>query len=608
MEKIGEKSCARRDIPRRREDYGWRRGCRGAPLPGVWGCPPNLHSLTGGLNQHYGGSHTSLITDTNHEPQSPGPKTAAAFASMSGGDRALKAIFELERKWIALNRDEGRAEPICYVGTAGDLPSTGLEARYDVIIAGGGLGLVAGVALARRGLRVMVFDRERVGSAHREWNISERELGTLERWGIFAHDEIATAIAARYKRGIISFDSEGTGVPACPLATDGVLDVSMDAQALLDLARKRFLEAGGSILEQRSFCRLHIATKGQVASVFELDGPRGTEFYGARLAIDTMGSVSPIAMSLNGGLPFDGVCPTVGTVMEGIDLDRETGDVLVSVAPMQGDRQYIWEAFPGKGGETTVYLFYYDRTGRREAQKQSLSDLFEQYFTLLPSYKPLQGGARHLKPLFGYIPARHGRSGRTAARGLLCLGDSAAGQSPLTFCGFGSFVRHIGRVSALLHFALQRDLLEEKHLRLISPHQANLRVAWVFSRFMQPWPGSDPAAVNRIMNYFTHALSDVGPAGTTRFLQDRYTFADYIRIMLTTARHYPGVGGLAMRVLGPRGMLAWARDIAYFAADDALQAVYSLSGPRAWKRLERLAPHSLALRLKAMRTAWQAVR
>jgi lycopene cyclase CruA len=538
----------------------------------------------------------------------PEAKMVAAFASMPDGARALKAVVELERSWIMLNTGGDRPKPFHYVGTAADLPPTGPQARYDVIIAGGGLGLLAGVALARRGLRVMVFDRERVGAAHREWNISERELGTLERWGIFAHDELATAMAARYARGIIAFDSKGTGIPACPLATNGVLDLSMDAQALLDLARKRFVEAGGSILEQRSFSRLHIASKGEVACVFELNGPGGTELYRARLAIDTMGSVSPIAMSLNNGLPFDGVCPTVGTIMEGIDLDRQTGDVLVSVAPVQGERQYIWEAFPGKDGETTVYLFYYDRTGRQEAQKQSLSDLFEQYFTLLPSYKPLQEGARHLKPLFGYIPARHGRSGRTAARGLLCLGDSAAGQSPLTFCGFGSFVRHIGRVSALLRFALQHDLLEEKHLRLISPHQANLRVAWVFSRFMQPWPGSDRAAVNRIMNHFTHALSDAGPGATTRFLQDRYSFADYIRIMLITARHFPGVGHLALRVLGPRDMLAWARDIAYFAADDTLQSIYRLAGPRAWKRLEGQAPHSLALRLKAMRTAWQAVR
>ncbi|HYP41455.1 MAG TPA: hypothetical protein VEX13_13935, partial [Chloroflexia bacterium] len=270
-----------------------------------------------------------------------------------------------------------------------------------------------------------------------------------------------------------------------------------------------------------------------------------------------------------------------------------------------------WEGFPGREGESTVYLFYYDQTGAAKAGKQSLLDLFEQYFTLLPTYKPLHPGWWHVKPVFGYIPARHGRTGRTAARGLLCLGDSAAGQSPLTFCGFGSFVRHIGRVASLTSYALRHDLLEEKHLAAISPHQANLRVAWVFSRFMQPWPGSDGAGVNRLMNVFCRALAQVGPHATRRFLQDRYTFSDYLRIMLTTAHHYPAVFALTARVLGARGLLKWAADIAAFAANDGLRALSTAIGRKSNRKLERLAHRlnpALTLRLRALRSAWAATR
>src|SRR5206468_3082230 len=86
-------------------------------------------------------------------------------------------------------------------------------------------------------------------------------------------------------------------------------------------------------------------------------------------------------------IPFDGVCPTVGTVLEGLDLDPSTGDVLVSVAPVQDGRQLIWEGFPGREGQATVYLFYYDRTGAAEARQQGLLDLFERYFALLPTYR-----------------------------------------------------------------------------------------------------------------------------------------------------------------------------------------------------------------------------
>jgi lycopene cyclase CruA len=339
------------------------------------------------------------------------------------------------------------------------------------------------------------------------------------------------------------------------------------------------------------------------------------EYYRARLAVDAMGAVSPIALSLNHGLPFDGVCPTVGTALEGLDLDPSTGDVLVSVAPAQGARQLIWEGFPGWAGQATVYLFYYDRTGADQAREQSLLDLFERYFTLLPSYRSLLPGHRHLKPVFGYIPARHGRSGVTSARGLLCLGDSAAGQSPLTFCGFGSFVRHIGRVSTMIEYALRHDLLEAEHLRSISPHQPNLRVAWVFSRFMQPRPRdrerSESPAVNRMMNVFCAALKKAGPSTTVRFLQDRYTFGQYVRIMLLTARRYPAVFALTAKVLGPAGLLKWLGDMTAFAADELLRAVYKAVGRRAWLSLESTArKHApgLVLKLMSRRTYWAAIR
>lgn len=537
------------------------------------------------------------------------PQTVAAFSHMAGGERALQAVADLEQRWMGLNCDVQIARPFRYVPTSLHLPECLPERHFDVVIAGGSLGLIAGVALANRGLKVMVFDKGRVGSAHREWNISERELHSLAKWGLFTEDELAATVATQYRRGMISFDATGTGVEACPLYMDGVLDVALDAQAVLDLARTRFVRAGGAIVEGRSFRRLHMAEEGRVSSVFELDGPDGVEYYATRLAIDTMGSASPIAVGLNNGLPFDGVCPTAGTIVEGLDVDRSTGDVLVSVAGTQKGRQLIWEGFPGRDEETTVYVFYYDKTGPAQAPTQGLLALFEQYFTLLPSYRPAPANWQHIKPVYGYIPARHGRTGRTAARGLLCMGDSAAGQSPLTFCGFGSFVRHVGRISALISYALRYDLLEERHLHDISPHQANLRVAWVFSRLMQPWSDHDPQGVNRLMNVFCAALRDVGVAATVRFLQDRYTFREYMRIMLTTARRYPPVFPLTARVLGLRGLLKWAGDILSFAGNDLLRVAFSAVGQKRTGRLAKAAGKlspAIGLKLAAWRTGWHA--
>jgi lycopene cyclase CruA len=495
------------------------------------------------------------------------PLTHAAFAAMPGGAAALTAVMRLERRWRQV---AGGQVPLGLLGTVqGPLPPVPPAQVYDVIVAGGGLGLLTGYALARFGWRVLVFDRDAVGCAHREWNISRRELGVLVADGLFTWAELDACVATTYDYGVLSFDATGTGLPATPLRLEGVLDTALDAQALLDLARARFLAAGGTILEGRRFVRLHTRADGPVESLVELTGPDGApERYRARLVIDMMGSISPIALALNGGRPFDGVCPTVGTVVRGLDVPPRAGDVLVTVAGTQQGRQLIWEGFPGRAGETTVYLFYYDLAGPDHAPGQSLLDLFEQYFALLPGYRPLRPDFAHLRPVYGYIPARHGRRGETARRGLICLGDAAAGQSPLTFCGFGSNTRHLPHVSHELDALLRRDRLEARDLRPIGPHQPNLKPTWAFARLMQPWPGAGPHAVNRLMNAFCAGLQAAGPAVTVRFLQDRHSFADYLRILLTTARRHPEVFAITWRALGPRGLLRWLRDIAAFGVLD----------------------------------------
>ena len=495
------------------------------------------------------------------------PRTWAAFAAMPGGTARLEAVAALERRWVGI---AGGAVPGGLLATAhGALPAADPGADYDVVVAGGGLGLLAGLALQRRGHRVLLFDRDSVGAAHREWNISRRELGVLVDAGLFTWADLDPCVAATYDYGMLAFDAAGTGLPPAPLRLDGVLDTALDAQALLTLARGRFLAAGGTIREGRRFLRLHTAARGRVRSVVELAGPGGApERVGARLVIDMMGAISPIALALNGGHPFDGVCPTVGTVVRGLDAPSRVGDILVTVAGTQDGRQLIWEGFPGRDGETTVYLFYYDLAGPATAPGQGLLDLFEQYFTLLPTYRRPGPDFAHLRPVYGYIPARHGRRGVTAARGLILLGDAAAGQSPLTFCGFGSNTRHLPHVARELDACLRRDRLEAHHLRPIGPHQPNLRPTWAFARLLQPWPGAGPAAVNRLMTAFCGGLAQVGPAATVRFLQDRHSFGDYLRILLTTARLHPAVFAITWRALGPRGLVRWLRDIALFGLLD----------------------------------------
>lgn len=548
------------------------------------------------------------------------PLTVAALRQMEGGLSHLEYITALEERWgkVARGQLPIEGEVLVQVPTVADLPKASQE--FDLIYCGGVLGLFSAAVLAQMGRKVMVFDQRRVGTSHREWNISDDELAQFVEVGLFSREELEKAIAGRYERGLVKFYGEGIPEPEAELWLDRVLDVAIDLGTLLEMARSKFEAAGGVVLDYRAFRKVYVTEQDQVYSVVEVENREGQiECYKARLTINALGAISPLSLVLQGGKPFDGVCPTVGSTARGfkfgttaLEVDPTLGDVLVSVAHAQKGRQLIWEGFPGKDGEMTVYVFYYDLVSPERAAGQSLLDLFEDYFELLPSYKELDQGFAHLKPVYGYIPARHHRpvGGSASRRGILSVGDATSPQSSLTFCGFGSQVRNLPRLAHLIDLALRHDLLEAEDLRAIGAHQTNINQMWVFSRFMQPIkPGQRPNDVNRMMNVFCASLNQIGPALTRRFFQDRIGWRDYNRVILTTAWRYPRVFPFTLEVLGLKGIGHWATDYLIFSREALLRTLYQKLGAPGQQRLhhflEKRRP-KLALALAASYEEWVA--
>jgi lycopene cyclase CruA len=599
------------------------------------------------------------------------PRTVAAFAEMGALDH-LERILRLDAVWDDIRRPpttdhrppngqramyggsslsaerqrcgQGGADPtwtdlytqsaICNLQSAID---------YDLIYAGGGLGLIHAAVMAQRyRWRVLLFDRGEVGCAHREWNISRAELAQLVAVGFCTWDELTSLIMAEYDCGVVRFHaSQGL---ATELRMRDVLNVALDANALLRLARRKLEDTGGIVLDRRVFRRVVASASGSLCVEVEAAcGDGAVERYTGRLLLDGMGSTSPLALRRFAacpeprlrGRPFSGVCPTVGTVATGFaageapeEHNRRVGEILVSVADAQRGQQYIWEGFPGRGDELTVYLFYYDtlrsQVAGRKSQRwlnmrpatcdlrpaPSLMQLFEDYFELLPTYKRLGSSFRHLKPVYGYIPARHSvrRQEAPLLRGVLPIGDSAAQQSPLTFCGFGSHIRNLPRTTALLDEALRHDLLDPSHLGAINPYQVNVSLNWVFSRFMQPWRA--PGDVNTLQNVFLAVLNDLGEDLAQRFFRDQMRWSDYHRMVLGTFRHHPQVALKAWRVLGPSGIRRWIADYLTYSGAALLAAGgrrLGLGGRLALARVgEWLAP-SLGLRLRARYAEWRAM-
>ncbi len=486
------------------------------------------------------------------------------FAAMSAAP-ALAQVQRLDEGWARLLRGERPPSPLTMT-SASALPAT--ETEFDIVYAGGGLGLLHALAMQQRGWRVLLFDRSPVGHTPREWNISRRELGALAEAGFFTWEELDSVVAREYERGFIRFHNPAG--PPVEFDLPAVLDLTLDARALLRLARRKVEAAGGTIWEASTFEHGWLAESGPPRAVVQLRQESGDlQRVGARLLVNAMGVLSPLSLALAGKeLPFDGVCPTVGTVARGFapgEVNPRVGEILVTIDGAHDGRQLIWEGFPAHDDTFTTYLFYYDITRGRAAQPHSLVELFHEYVARLESYKRAGPDFEHLRPVYGFIPARHHLDGppteqARVARGLLSIGDAAARQNPLTFTGFGSFVRHLPHAIDTLNTCLGEGDLEAETLAALSAAQRNLSAMWVMARFLAPHGQADD--VNAILRDFTRALAEVGPARAAAFFLDRATWGDYIEIMLRTARHRPQVLAEAFEVLGPRGVAQWLEDLA----------------------------------------------
>ena len=532
------------------------------------------------------------------------PLTTSHFLQMPQGRESLAHVQSLDRRWASLIRGENLPADVHY----SDPPPT--EAEFDVIVAGGSLGLLTALSLARRGWRVMVFDQRVAGSAHREWNISQEEAQALVRGGLFTLADLNRVAMRHYRSGLVRF--AGGQAATHELWLDDVLDVAIDAGALLRLARTKLEALGVVLLDHREFRSVWLARSGPARSVVEVSTPDGKlERYGARLLVNALGATSPLSLAL-AATPFSGVCPTVGTVARGYassgarGVDLDLGEILVTTAHAddEGRRQLMWEGFPGRDDELTVYLFYYDVVDPQ--RPQSLLGLFEVYFARLAEYKAPGPDFEHLRPVYGFIPSRHGVDPMVNARGVLAVGDASAHQSPLTFCGFGSFVRNLERVASLADYALRHDRLEAHDLAHISARQTNVSLMWVFARFMSPWRGG--SEVNDIMNRFLGVLASLGEDVARRFFQDRTTWRDYTLMLLRFAAVFPTVLVWALDVLGWAGIGQWARDYARFTRHALMGWLLSHVGHSARSTLLAVASRldsRWGLRLRAWLGEWE---
>ena len=420
-------------------------------------------------------------------------------------DNILERLRSADRFWSAL-RLKTIDSPEVVTSSSGTIG----KSDTDVVICGGTLGILLGAALQQRGWQVGLIERGILKGREQEWNISRNELETFVELKLLTESELEQAIATEYNPARVSFH-EGQEV-----WVEDVLNIGVDPVCLLEQLKQKFLQAGGKLLENRAFKSAKVHPDGVVIEA-------GEQTITTRLLIDAMGHFSPIIKQARKGIKPEAVCVVVGSCAKGFP-ENETGDLIYSFTPIINHCQYFWEAFPAKDGRTTYMFSYLDAHPARP----SLEYFMEEYLRLLPEYQNIELEQLEFQRfLFGFFPAYKDSPIKIPFDRILPVGDSAGGQSPVSFGGFGAMIRHLKRLTNGIDEALTVDSLCSKDLALLQPYQPNISVTWLFQQTMSVEVDKqvNPQQINNLMSGVFAVMDRLGDDVLKPFLQDVIQFA-----------------------------------------------------------------------------------
>lgn len=467
---------------------------------------------------------------------------------------------------------------------------------YDVVVAGGTLGIFYATALRKLGWRVAVIERGVVQGRKQEWNISREELSALVENGVISRVQLEEAIVTECSDpGRLAFAARDGNVRQ--VFVPDVLNIGVAPDILVSHALANFRDEGGNILERHRLEAASVAPDAvkilmkctSAGAVTGALGAGGTGIEGerdgdetrtitTRLLIDAMGAASPIAAQSRGAKKPDGVCITVGCCARA-DWPQKmaTPDVMASTSPIDRRRstQYFWEAFPvGRDPNArTMYMFSY---GVCDQRRQTLVDTLEDFIEGVEKYQGIsvEKMSSVKRVLFGFFPSYY----RTCPTDVtfdrvLPVGDAGGLQSPISFGGFGCCMRHLSRITSAVDEALTGEggnnddkLLTKKWLQTLQWYLPSLSVTGLFHRAMSVEPGKatagrllDEYGINDILWSNMRAMEANGRETQLTFLRDVVTASGLSKTIFTMALRNPLLAVRMSAFVGIPELLIWTR-------------------------------------------------
>lgn len=507
-----------------------------------------------------------------------GGSSGSSFAPGKGGNVSLEGIARAEAVWERLrtralehNRGEFLERPPEVVKRLKLLVPMASQ-FFDVVVCGGTLGILVARALQNQGFAVCIVERGVVQGRDQEWNVSWEELRPLVRHGIVSQAELDGSVQSSWPTSRVGFESSHHGVEF----RAGALNAGISPQKLVEAARRRFEEAGGTIIERTSLQEMEIYDDGVFMRL------QDREAIGARLVVDAMGAGSPIVQQARNGAPPDAACLVVGTMASGYPKEANVdGDYLYS-ASAKGSlgHQGFWEAFPSDNGgvdgtERTTYYFTYVLPG--EENLPSIPDVFEEYVEALPGYQQCSLEKLRVKrALCASFVAFRDSPLQTPFDRILQVGDAAGIQSPLSFGGFGALCRHLPRLESAISEALRHDLLSSEYLSQINPYFPNLAMQWSMYRSIAKPPEGEPEFVNRMMGGILSAAERCGPNVMMPILQDVFTLSALGPTLASWMARDPLIIPLFVKSMGTENVLSAIGHLGNLAKYTALSSLEPL--------------------------------
>lgn len=530
----------------------------------------------------------------------------------AGGASNYEGLLRMDATWKAIrNMKEGAAAgpaPVFVRERRGEAWGGG-PTEYDVVVAGGTLGVFQACALQLAGLKVAVVERGPLRGRNQDWNIAREELWGLVRAGVLSEEEAEAAISIEFNPMRAGFKLGEDDPDGFEVYMDDVLNLGVSAVKLVEAAAARFRAAGGTVLEFAATTGITVYDNAAVLTLEESGGDEIVREVGTKLVLDCMGMASPIVRQLRHGQKPDGVCLVVGSCGRGYpEENNKSGDIIYANTPVMEKEsgssvQYFWEAFPAGTGPTdrTTYMFTYMDA---HPDRPSVRELFDDYWELLPKYQGLAAEDQQLlRVLYGLFLTYKDSPLRPGFDRVLQIGDASGIQSPLSFGGFVCLTRHIGRLTGALADCVRLDRLSREDLALVNAYQPNLSGAWMFQKAMSVAVGqrADPGIVVRTLQNNFGAMNSFGDPVLRPFLQDVVQFDLLLKTLVQAFIRDPLAVPPLLFHVGLPALIDW---MGHFAQLWWYSTLYNLIGRGKEAELVAAADNEGAAAAAAERFAW----